>query len=253
MSFRSSSQSLSSKFAMTSSIFAKLCGISLLSFGFFAYSPSAEAADKAGSSASVTKFDDIKVQKGTFNPKSLPKELPKDFKVKGTVAGGAKWTDKNGINVIVVVTNIEDVPKDVAKDSDDTKRFTLSAFHFTTKDGKTQQLWKTLDFSDNPCDQGHGLVSEVYVEDLDNNGIAENGFVYNVEGSCDVSPITYKVMMHSDVTKYVVRGTSKVVISADGETVGGDVKADDVFDMGSPADFKIWAMDLWTKHVPQGK
>jgi hypothetical protein len=110
-------------------------------------------------------------------------------------------------------------------------------------------VWKVHDYAENPCDDGRGLVSRIEVLDLDGDGRAENAFVYNVAGPCDVSPVTYKLMLHSGAQKYAVRGTTRVDLG-DGEPMGGDKRFDSTF-ATAPQEFRSFASSLWDRAVGQ--
>jgi hypothetical protein len=84
------------------------------------------------------------------------------------------------------------------------------------------------------------------VEDIDADGIAENAFVYNIEGRCDVSPASHKLMLHSGGSKYAVRGTTRVFTGSD--SVGGERNFDPAFD-AAPEGFRRFASEIWSRYV----
>ncbi|MEP7220849.1 MAG: hypothetical protein ABI876_18130, partial [Bacteroidota bacterium] len=75
----------------------------------------------------------------------------------------------------------------------------------------------------------------------------QNLFVYNIAGACDVSPVQYKLMLHSGLRKFAVRGTTRVKPGGSLAT-GGEKKFDADFD-SAPASYKQAASDLWDKIV----
>jgi len=84
------------------------------------------------------------------------------------------------------------------------------------------------------------------IRTLDEDGVAENMFVYNIAGGCDVSPVPYKLMMHSGEKKLAVRGANAVQIS------GYDQKSEKNFDgafNGAPKVFRDAASAFWDRHV----
>lgn len=163
--------------------------------------------------------------------------IPKEYIYQGQLLGGARWMDLNGDNTLLVSQKI------VA--AEEGSKQEIFAYTYVTKEGTTKLLWKIQDAAENWCDQGDGLVSDIMVLDLDGDEIAENAFVYNIQGSCDVSPRTFKLMLHSGATKYAVRGTN--VVKAP-ETMGGEKKFDPAFDK-APKDFKQFADEMWAKYV----
>jgi hypothetical protein len=166
------------------------------------------------------------------------KNLPPAFKYEGRVTGGAKWTDANGENTLIVSEKTEK-----GADASNQK---IWAYLYAVRDGETKLLWKIQDNAENYCDSGKGLTSPVDVRDLDGDGVAENMFVYNLAGACDVSPIPYKLMMHSGEKKLAVRGANAVEIS------GYDQKSEKNFDAAfdaAPKEFRRAASDFWDRHV----
>jgi hypothetical protein len=166
------------------------------------------------------------------------KNLPPAFKYEGRVTGGAKWTDANGENTLIVSEKTEK-----GADASNQK---IWAYLYAVRDGETKLLWKIQDNAENYCDSGKGLTSPVDVRDLDGDGVAENMFVYNLAGACDVSPIPYKLMMHSGEKKLAVRGANAVEIS------GYDQKSEKNFDPAfdaAPKEFRRAASDFWDRHV----
>jgi hypothetical protein len=164
--------------------------------------------------------------------------LPKEFIYQGALLNGARWVDRNGDNTLIV-------SQKQTKGEEGSKQ-EIFGYDYVTVDGRTKLLWKIQDAADNWCDEGDGLVSDIVVLDLDGDEIAENAFIYNIEGSCDVSPRTFKLMLHSGEKKLAVRGTNKV--NPGGGTVGGEKKYDPAFD-AAPKEFKQYAGEMWAKYV----
>lgn len=205
----------------------------------------ANAVTEAKNEPSVTeteiKGDGAKFKKLVFSAKNLPKAAA----FEGKILGGAKWLDNNGENVLIVSQ------KDSPAKENDANIQQIFGYLYATKNGETKQLWKIQDSNENPCDSGRGLVSPVEAADIDGDGVAENMFVYNVVGNCDVSPATYKLMMHSGEKKLAIRGTNGV--DAPGMKIKGEKNFDSAFD-SAPAAFRQTASQFWNKHVkPLGK
>ncbi|MBC7795361.1 MAG: hypothetical protein H7Z37_00650 [Pyrinomonadaceae bacterium] len=174
-------------------------------------------------------------KKLTFSQKSVPKS----FAYEGKILGGAKWIDANGENTLIVSQ------KD-AKNGDGEKVQNIYGYLYAIKNGVTEQLWKIQDSATNYCDSGKGLVSPILVQDSDNDEIAENLFVYNVQGNCDVSPVSYKLMMHSGETKYAIRGATGINIP--GSVIKSEKNFDVAFD-DAPKSYKQTASKLWDSYV----
>lgn len=175
-------------------------------------------------------------------------EIPAGCRFVGDVIGGARWTDANGENVLIVTQRFTS-PRDPDA-SEDAQRQEIRAYTYTLADTGTALLWKIEDGADNWCDKGEGLIGDVVVTDIDGDGIAENAFAYNVEGSCDVSPILCKLMLHSGSTKYAVRGTRRVDVGG-GQKMGGEKTFDPAFNNAPPA-FRTFAETMWKKVMSDG-
>lgn len=164
--------------------------------------------------------------------------LAKEYIYQGQLLGGAHWIDRNGDNTLLV-------SQKQTKTEEGSKQ-EIFGYNYVMKDGATKLLWKIQDAAENWCDAGDGLVSDIVVLDLDGDEVAENAFIYNIQGSCDVSPRTFKLMLHSGEKKLAVRGTN--VVNPGGEKVGGEKKLDAAFDT-APKEFKQYAAEMWAKYV----
>jgi hypothetical protein len=167
--------------------------------------------------------------------------VAKEYDHRGAIVGGARWIDSNGRNTLIISQEL--APSGLTEDAIMQR---IYGYLYVQRDAPPKLLWKIQDQAENACDRGEGLVSDVIVEDLDSDGVAEDLFVYNVAGNCDVSPIAFKLMLHSGATKYAVRGTAAVFDGQD--TVGGERHFDPAFDAAPPA-FRRAAMRLWEKEV----
>jgi hypothetical protein len=180
----------------------------------------------------------VKFEKLKFDKNAVPKSMAHE----GEIRDGAKWLDRNGENTLFVTTSV------AARGGSEIKIF---GYLYAVKDGQTKLLWKITDGAVNDCDEGEGLVSPIDVRDIDDDGVAENLFVYNVVGTCDVSPKPYKLMMHSGEKKYAIRGVNRVLINdpafSDAERKGKK-DFDPAFN-GAPQSYKQAASAFWDKYV----
>jgi hypothetical protein len=172
------------------------------------------------------------------------KSLPPAVKVEGTPVARASFVDKDGEHVVVIsVTDVKTVPART-EDDEATSEKHLFAAHFVSptkrkaKDVPTtwKELWRTKDWvKDCPFDIFVDYVpGSLEVTDLDADGAFETLFAYRMTCASDVSPFSLKLLMHEGATKYAVRGTTRVQVSAHGENespvfAGGDMKPDDAF------------------------
>lgn len=176
------------------------------------------------------------LEKLAFNKSAIPPGC----EYVGKLVDGARWRDANGENVLLVSQVMGGY-----SEKTQSKRQELYSYLYTIEGTTPKLLWKTQDGAENMCDEGEGLTSDIRVEDIDRDGIAENAFIYNIEGRCDVSPAVYKLLMHSGPTKYAIRGTNRVG-GGGMPGMGGDKK----LDFGrAPETYGIWASRLWDQEV----
>lgn len=149
--------------------------------------------------------------------------------IKGRPVAAARWTDKLGLNVVVLSETAR-----VGPASGGTQR--LFGHHFVQSRGaavaKTwRQLWR---IADGVFDCEFDLVLRIIaasltVTDLDGDGTAETTFGYVTGCTSDVSPDALKVLMHEGASKLALRGRTRVQVGEeDGRPVheGGDRKPD---------------------------
>ncbi len=177
----------------------------------------------------------------TFDVKEVSK-LPDNVKYEGKIVAGCKWEDKNGANVILVTEMPE---KTTTKSGDEFKSKTLYGYHFIIGN-ENKQLWKIQDFV-NDCQLDMNLsyiAKSLSLTDLDNNGIAETTFLYQMSCKGDVSPDDMKLMMHEGDKKYALRGSMK--LKMEGETYGGEMTVDASF-KSAPKEFLEYAKKQWNR------
>ena len=166
--------------------------------------------------------------------------LPQSVKYDGKVVAGAKWDDNNGQNILIITETAE------KNQSNDERMKELFAYLYVVNGSDTKLLWRVNDFiKDCPLDiTMNYLQKSLIVTDLNNNGIAENTFLYIMSCRGDVSPEDMKLIMHEGETKYAIRGSRKLEMS--GESYGGETKVDPSFD-NAPVDFLPFAKEQWAK------
>ncbi|HSI04992.1 MAG: M949_RS01915 family surface polysaccharide biosynthesis protein [Myxococcota bacterium] len=139
-----------------------------------------------------------------------PKKLPAGLKATGALVALATFDDKDGSHVAYV--------EQAATKKGDLE---LRGFGYTKGSGWTKQ-WQASDFV-RDCEFDKVLeyrAKSLAVTDLDDDGVAEVTFAYELTCTSDVSPRTLKVLMYEGATKYAMRGET-VVDTGAGEKVGG--------------------------------
>jgi hypothetical protein len=179
----------------------------------------------------------------SFDARSLPEEI----RYQGKIVMGARWTDSNGENILLL-TQTGKFPSKGKCVSGEGRCFDAEvyAYNYVRKDGDVSLLWKITDF-ERGCsfDLYAGFVKEaLFITDLDSNGVAESLFLYKHSCRSDVSPAVLKLIMHEGVTKYAIRGTTKLPE----DLGGGAMNIDPSFKQAKPV-FRNFAVEKWNKYV----
>lgn len=165
------------------------------------------------------------------------KPLPAAVVVRGkTVLRAVTFTDKNGPNYVVF------------SQTDSGKTRVLYIDHWLAQAiGDGRALLPARDLVEN-CEMGALLGKFVDgafgVTDLDQDGIAEMTYGYQLACRSDVSPATYKLLLVEDGAKYILRGHSRVM--GDDKPLGGDFAPEPAPETW-PKDFYDHATALWNK------
>lgn len=188
---------------------------------------------KDTSKTSDTKTDGIK---------NLTYEIgkpPANVKFDGKIVSGAKWEDKNGLNILIITETEE-------KTSGDNRSKELFAYQYIINGDDAKQLWKVNDFiKECPVDLMLSLIpGSITVTDINKDGVAENTFLYRMSCKGDVSPDDMKLIMHEGETKYAIRGSMIQVM--EGKKYGGEMKVDPSFNK-APIGFFAFAQEQWKK------
>lgn len=197
------------------------------------------------STVNKTKDDDNNNKNQKFKLLDLDlNSLNKSFKYQGILKKGSKWLDENGENFLL----ISEEKRLVSEERGDYTRQSINAYLYIVKgNSEPKLLWKIQDVAENICDPGIGLVSDIEVYDLDGDNIGENLFIYNINGSCQLSPLKYKLIMHSGEKEYSIDG-SNAIFSKAGSKTGGEHQVDNNL-RKAPDVFKKTAEKAWKLSV----
>ncbi|MDX2086979.1 MAG: hypothetical protein SFX73_03965 [Kofleriaceae bacterium] len=171
-------------------------------------------------------------------------ELPAKAKPRGSLIKRVlKFTDKNGTNYIAFSTTSSE------KKAPDGARFQtrwLYIDHWAIAQGKApRELLPARDFvQDCPLDMTANFVDDAFhLTDLDNDGIAEVTYGYQLACRGDVSPAAYKLLLVENGTKHILRGEAKYEIS--GLDPMGGTFTPEPEEKKWPAKFYAHAVALW--------
>lgn len=173
-----------------------------------------------------------------------PTDVPAGLATRGTVVDGARFQDRNGLNLVLLTRVTPFKVQRQPQDDDQPWDGELYGYHFVQKGTTWEELWTIRDFErsctfDLTCDF---LKGSLEVTDLDQDGEAETSFLYRTACRSDVSPASQKLLMHEGRTKYALRGTSRIDLP--GESYGGEYTVDPAFD-GAPPSFLAAAKARW--------
>jgi len=174
--------------------------------------------------------------------------VPMEIRHKGRIVDGARWTDRNGENILLLTeTGAFRSPTNGEPEEDDFRDAELYAYHFVRNQKDWSLLWQIKDFErDCQLDLTFGFLPGLFVTDLDSNGIAETTFLYRVSCNSDVSPVVQKLIMHEGTQKYAVRGHNRPAPAFGGD--GGDRALDPSLKKAKAA-FKAFAIKKWDEYV----
>lgn len=129
---------------------------------------------------------------GGLTPMVADEETCEVFECEGDFVAGITWNDARGENAFLVTETRNEVEDGMVQ--------TIRAYRFVLlPEENIRRVWQTSKTTENICDEGQGLVGDLELTDLNEDGVGEVTMVYNIEGNCDVSPMTYGLMLHTGV------------------------------------------------------
>ena len=195
-------------------------------------------------------------------------QLPKLLSFNGNFIKCIKWTDKLGLNYLIISqTNIvrSKIAKDLIKSAEidyisrsgdtlyndirtDLKDKEIWGVNYVINNDSVKMLWEIYDFI-KECYGGVKLdfIEPPIVTDLDNIGVYQTWLIYKLNCSSDVSPSRMKILLHIGEKKYAVRGTTQVALQGKLQNEESERKFDKDFEILSKAIINF-ANDLWRKH-----
>lgn len=145
--------------------------------------------------------------------------IPASLSFRGKPDTVLTWTDNNGENILItsIVAPFIDNGKNDNVEGENVYTAELHAFHYVKRDTGYKLLWKISD-AEKQCafDIGAAFIKNaVSVTDLDSNGIAETTLLYKLACRSDISPATFKLIMHENAGKFALRGSTWIKTSDD--------------------------------------
>jgi hypothetical protein len=173
-----------------------------------------------------------------FKPGMINKKL-----YKGQIKDGKHWKDKRGENVVIITetgiywSNVIDA----------TRGAKLFAYHFIkTTDNSFKEIWKISEVVENCAfDVRCGIFgNSLTVTDLDNDGIAEVGFIIVKGCKAEPGPDEKKLVFYEGKDLYTIKGTTTVIKGT--EKLGGEKVVEKKFEQ-APEAFLEFANKQWNK------
>lgn len=170
------------------------------------------------------------------------------MKYKGAFSDAIKYTDKEGMHIIITTSGFVTTPAD---DNESVYTALLHVFGYLQNGSAITLEWQLNDEA-GPCGPDADAKlrpGSLTVTDLDHNGISEVWFVYRVSCHDALSANPMKVIMHEGIKKYAIRGTTHLKLKKPTTSpyIGGDYVADENFKAASQA-FRDYANQLWMKN-----
>ncbi|MFC7420705.1 M949_RS01915 family surface polysaccharide biosynthesis protein [Iodobacter arcticus] len=138
------------------------------------------------------------------------KDIPAGVSIQGKLLQALRWQDKSGDNMLLLSQAEGDFQP--SKDgSDDVRDAHVYAAHYLLNANKPRRLWLLQD----GVEQCMFDVAAKFdpaatrVADLDGDGVMETMIAYSQTCTSDVSPHSYKLILHAGKAKYGLRGTDR--------------------------------------------
>jgi len=189
------------------------------------------------------------------NPTSVgARELPTGIDFEGNLVAARRWEDGQGTNYLLL-TRTPDIREPGLSEWGGTMYSArLYGYHYRQQDGGFELLRRITDFvmkCDADLTVAH-IPASIAITDLDGDGLSEVTFLYEMNCTSDVSPLTLKLMMLEDGEKYAIRGTSIVGIGG-GRQIGGEKRLGEEF-ASAPGALRDFASTHWDRFVePDGR
>ncbi|AMC35232.1 M949_RS01915 family surface polysaccharide biosynthesis protein [Janthinobacterium sp. B9-8] len=146
-------------------------------------------------------------------PLVLPSEvknIPAGISIQGKLLRALRWQDKSGDNILLL-SQAEGDFQPSEDGSDDVRDAHVYAAHYQLNANKPRRLWLLQD----GVEQCMFDVAAAFdpaatrVADLDGDGVMETMIAYSQTCTSDVSPHSYKLILHAGKAKYGLRGTDR--------------------------------------------
>lgn len=157
-------------------------------------------------------------------------DIPKSLDFRGTVVEALRWTDTNGVNLLIQTVTGQFNWKDYDENSldytlQDKSELYAYLFQKNDTDKEYQKVWRVYDYTE--CfgvDWFTGFIPKATtITDVDQDGVAEVSLPYVLICRGGVDPGVMKIIMYEGGTKYALRGSTMLMCDSD-LSFGGEYK-----------------------------
>jgi hypothetical protein len=186
-----------------------------------------------------------------LSPVRITSRLPPGIASKGTLQQAWSFVDKNGTNYVLFSSkDVQGGPGPFY--SDPNRGRWLYVDLWLVAPGKKPRLVAPVRDFQLDCPVGVELTARFHddafgVTDLDEDGVAEVTFAYELGCRVDSSPNTYKLLLYQNGTKYIFRGHTR---RAGHDSSGGELTPDPATERW-PGAFYHQAEAIWDKTVDE--
>jgi hypothetical protein len=183
------------------------------------------------------------IDQTSYPLKTFEKDKMAQLSYVGEFVDGKAWTDKNGENMLIFTSKMEENPSDEYGPSTSVE---LYVYHYADPGNGYKLVREVKDFEKDCGFDNRAVFSKtsVSITDLDQNGYAEIIFVYRLGCTSELSPDSLKLIMLENGNKYAIRGNTLVDYGS--EKAGGETSIDPEFEK-APKQFLEHARQIWTK------
>jgi len=191
---------------------------------------------------------------GAENPTSVGAgALPAGLDFEGNLVSAQRWEDGQGANYLLLTRTPDIREPGLTEWGEEMHSARLYGYHYRQRNGGFELLRRITDFV-MECEWDMTVAhipGSIAVTDLDDDGLSEVTFLYELACRSDVSPLTLKLMMLEDGEKYPIRGTTVVDVGG-GQRYGGEKRFGEEF-ASVPAAFRDFASRHWGRFVDPGR
>lgn len=136
------------------------------------------------------------------------KKIPDNLIYKGSLIEAKKWSDKNGVNILIISRYGPYRTTDPYSTGNEFGNVELYAYQYLVNNQSIVQLWESSEIiKDCPTDMWIEVFpNSTSITDLDNNGVTETTIVHRYSCRGGLDPSNMKVILHEGKQSYCLQG-----------------------------------------------